>query len=399
MDLDHPNIVKLYETFKDAKKIYLVMELCSGGELFDRIVEESEKHGGAQAFSEKDVAKYMSQIMGAVQYLHARCYAHRDIKPENFLMQSKDANAEIKVIDFGLAKCFKNGEMLKTKAGTPYYVAPEVLKGGGYNEKCDIWSCGVIAYILTCGYPPFYGDTDQQILRRVKKGEFDFPSPDWNKVSNELKDMIKLMLTMDPDKRISAAQLFDTPWMKKAAADQLETAVALDGGIARNMKQFRCASKLKKVVLTMIAQNLKDSDLQQLRANFIALDKDKNGTLTKAELSEGLQKGNVELPEDFAKVLDGLDTDGSDTIDYSEFIAATLTRKQYMKEEQAWAAFRIFDKDNDGCITKKELDEIIKDMKVSDEIMKEVDADGNGTISFEEFKVMLDKDDSILSIK
>merc|ERR1719506_2760457 len=172
------------------------MELCTGGELFDRIVEEAEKHAdeGKEgiAFDEKGAATYMQQILGAMRYLHDNNFVHRDIKPENFLLQNKSRDSPLKVIDFGLAKRFESGKDMTTKAGTPYYVAPQVL-AGKYNEKCDIWSCGVIAYILLCGYPPFYGDRDSDILKMVKKGEFDFD--DWHSTSEQAKDIIKRMLT------------------------------------------------------------------------------------------------------------------------------------------------------------------------------------------------------------
>lgn len=393
MHLDHPNIVKLYETFLDAKFVYLVMELCSGGELFDRIVEEADKHEGS-AFGEKDVARYMTQILGAIRYLHSRNYAHRDIKPENFLLQDKTREAEIKVIDFGLAKNYTPGEPMYTKAGTPYYVAPQVLQADpklkrGYDEKCDIWSCGVITYILTCGYPPFFGDDDKAILESVKKGKFDFPSPDWDRNSKELKDFITSMLTMDPVKRASAADLIEHPWLR--GGHNSIALVQFDKAVAGNMKKFRFASRLKKVVLTMIAQNLKDSDLDNLRKTFVALDANRDGTLSREELVEGLRTANVPMPDDFHQVLDSLDTDGSGSIDYSEFLASTLSAKQYMREETAWAAFRMFDKDNNGEISKEELALVLedKDLKISSEIMKEVDADKSGSISFEEFKMML----------
>mmetsp|Transcript_91352 Transcript_91352/g.200132 ORF Transcript_91352/g.200132 Transcript_91352/m.200132 type:complete len:471 (+) Transcript_91352:78-1490(+) len=392
MNLDHPNIVKLYETFIDARRVYLVMELCTGGELFDRIVEEADKHEGS-AFGEKDVARYMQQILGAMRYLHSKSYAHRDIKPENFLLQNRTREAEIKVIDFGLAKAYTPGELMKTKAGTPYYVSPQVLSGKGYDEKCDIWSCGVICYILVCGYPPFYGDTDLDILNRVKGGSFDFPSPDWDQNSRELKDFISKMLTFDSAKRPSAEDLFSHPWLVNsfATTDRL---IKFDKNVAANMRKFRFSSRLKKVVLTMIAQNLKDSDLEELRSVFIALDRNKDGTLSKQELVEGLKKANVPMPDDFGHVLDSLDTDGSGSIDYSEFLASTLTRKQYLKEEAAWAAFRMFDKDGDGQITKEELAHVLedKDLQISADIMQEVDTDASGTISFEEFKHMLSQD-------
>lgn len=390
--LDHPNIVKLYEVFKDAKRVYLVMELCTGGELFDRIVEEAEKHNNEGAFDERGAAIYMQQILGAMHYLHTHNFVHRDIKPENFLLQNKTAEAEIKVIDFGLAKRFEvgTGQVMRTKAGTPYYVAPQVLKGM-YDEKCDIWSCGVIAYILLCGYPPFFGEKDEDILARVKKGEYEFPSPDWDGISAGAKDFIRQMLTFDPAKRPSADKVLAHSWLQTA-----ETGAG--GRVAKDLgsklRSFRGASRMKKVALTLIAQQLKDDDLKELRETFVALDKNKDGMLSVTEIREGMIKAKVELPGDLMEIMKQLDTDGSGNIDYTEFIAATISQKQYLKKEVLWAAFRVFDRDGNGVITKQELAALLqeeKELAMVDSMIKEVDLDGDGTISFEEFCVMMEK--------
>merc|ERR1719334_1449185 len=152
--MDHPNIIKLFETFEDHRNIYLVMELCSGGELFDRIIATGH-------FSEKEAAVLMQQIIRAVYYMHENSICHRDLKPENFLFMTKDPieSNYLKIIDFGLSCKFSPDKVMETKAGTPYYVAPQVLSGK-YDHQSDIWSCGVIMYVLLCGYPPFFGDTD-----------------------------------------------------------------------------------------------------------------------------------------------------------------------------------------------------------------------------------------------
>jgi len=390
--LDHPNIVKLFEVFKDAKRIYLVMEICSGGELFDRIVEEAEKHDG-RAFTEPQVAEYMQQILGAMQYLHSHSFVHRDIKPENFLMQNKEETAAIKVIDFGLAKSWAPGSPpMTTKAGTPYYVAPQVLLSGGYDNKCDIWSCGVIAYILLCGYPPFYGDRDEDILKAVKSGKFDFPSPDWDDVSKVGKDLITNMLTMDPVRRPTAEALLAHDWLrtKPGAGDTIDAKLNLGA----RLRRFHGVAKLKKVALTLIAQQLKDEDIEELSKTFKTLDMNNDGTLTPQEVRDGMARHNIEVPADLEAVMRAVDSDGSGVIDYSEFIAATLTSKQYARTEVMWSAFRTFDLDGDGKITKEELAKVLQensDSQLIGQMISEVDGDHDGEIDFDEFCEMMKK--------
>jgi calcium-dependent protein kinase len=388
--LDHPNIVKLYEWFEDAKRYYLIMELCTGGELFDRIIEEVEKHDG-QAFEEAVAASYMSQILGAMAYLHEKQFAHRDIKPENFLLQNKTKESALKVIDFGLAKQFTPGESkLFTKAGTPYYVAPEVLKSSkdqGYNEKCDIWSCGVLAYIMLCGYPPFYGDRDADILKMVKAGKFDFPAEDWSSTSNEAKDFITKMLVTDSKARPTASTIKDHAWLQMKVA---KSTTKLSGDLGTKLKAFSTKGKFKKVALTLIAQQMKEEDLAEMQAQFKALDKNNDGTLTIKEIKEGMQKHGIKIDDESA--LAGLDTDGSGAIDYSEFLAAYMSMRTNWKKEQLWAAFRTFDKDNSGKIDASELQVVLqKTQKEVAELIAEADLNKDGMIDFEEFTAMMSK--------
>eukprot|EP00930_Biecheleria_cincta_P096986 TRINITY_DN88746_c0_g1_i1.p1 TRINITY_DN88746_c0_g1~~TRINITY_DN88746_c0_g1_i1.p1 ORF type:complete len:480 (+),score=114.56 TRINITY_DN88746_c0_g1_i1:46-1485(+) len=396
-NLDHPNIVKLYEVFKDSQRYYLVMEICSGGELFDRIIAVSEETGAG--FSERDAATYMTHILSAMRYLHSKDYAHRDIKPENFLLENERRDAAIKVIDFGLAKKYVHGkdENMKTKAGTPYYVAPEVLKGS-YDEKCDIWSIGVVCYILLCGFPPFSGENDNQILKAVKKGAFDFPSPEWDDISDKAKQFIKSMITLDPVARLSAEALLEDSWLKESMSSA--PIGALNDKIGENLRKFSGMSKLKKVALTLIAQQLSDSKIQDLKNTFSVLDQNKDGTLTIKEITDGMSQHGLQMPPDMVAALERVDTDGSGSIDYTEFIAATLEQSKYIKDEVMWSAFRVFDKDGDGQITKEELRSVIADSgddlaRVEADLVamiKEADTDKDGVISFEEFKAMMQKD-------
>lgn len=175
--IDHPNIVKLYEIYDSKDKFYMVMELMVGGELFDRIVEK-------ECYSEKLASDTIRPVIDAIRYCHAMGISHRDLKPENLLYDKGEDDSIIKISDFGLARVVSN-DVMTTACGTPGYVAPEVLIGKGYEYYCDYWSIGVILYVLLCGYPPFYEDTNEELFEKIKNADFDFPSPEWDDISDE----------------------------------------------------------------------------------------------------------------------------------------------------------------------------------------------------------------------
>lgn len=387
--LDHPNVVRLFETFKDARKIYLLMELCTGGELFDRITEEAPS-----GFDESLAARYIHQILAALCYLHAHKFAHRDVKPENFLFHSKSPDSALKLIDFGLACKFEAGKPMTTKAGTAYYVAPEVL-AGEYNERCDIWSAGVIAFILLCGYPPFAGDTDPQILQKVKNGGFEFGSPEWDLISPGAKNLVTQMLTVDPALRPVVEVLLGSTWLKFKGEPANPTPISAD--VVRRLKAFRTHARFKKVALTAIAQQLPDEEIRSLQDTFRALDKNGDGKLTREEIAAGLTKQGLVVPDALERILQSVDSDGSGGVDYTEWIAATIDKKIYMQRDVCWAAFRTFDLDGDGRITREELDKVLNGNHVRkvlgaskiDKMIKEFDTNGDGVIDFEEFCAMM----------
>lgn len=192
--LDHPNILRIYEVFQDQKRYYLITELCTGGELFDEIAKKSN-------FCEKDAAIIIEQILEAISYCHSKSIVHRDLKPENILTDSKNKN-NIKVIDFGTSQKMKPKQKMTEAFGTSYYIAPEVLTTE-YDEKCDCWSIGVIMYILLSGKPPFDGETDKDICKKVKEGKYSLTATEWDEISDEAKDLVKLLMTYDPNKRTS----------------------------------------------------------------------------------------------------------------------------------------------------------------------------------------------------
>lgn len=386
--LDHPNVVRLYEVFRDARKIYLIMELCSGGELFDRIVDEAPS-----GFDEFKAAKYVRQILSALCYLHAHRFAHRDVKPENFLLHDTSEDSSLKIIDFGLACNYEPGKPMSTKAGTAYYVAPDVLKGE-YNERCDIWSAGVISFILLCGYPPFSGDSDPEILRKVRQGSFEFKSPEWDPISQGAKNLVTQMLTVDPSLRPCAEDLLQTPWLVYKGTPE---PVPIGKDFVSRIQSFRAHAKLKKVALAAVAQQLPDEEIEALQHIFRSLDKNGDGMLSAEEIREGMVKQGLKVPKTFEDAVKGADCNGSGQLDYTEFLAATIDQKLWMQRDVCWAAFRTFDLDGDGKITREELGKVLNAGNVQqtlgagkiDKMIKEIDANGDGCIDFEEFYAMM----------
>mmetsp|Transcript_19920 Transcript_19920/g.28025 ORF Transcript_19920/g.28025 Transcript_19920/m.28025 type:complete len:333 (-) Transcript_19920:202-1200(-) len=244
--IHHKNCVKLEEIFETNKKLYLVMEKLSGGELFDRIVAKG-------SYSEKEASVLIQSVAEALQYLHSIGIVHRDLKPENLIYANRDANSVIKITDFGLAKLKspKSDNMMETACGTPGYVAPEVLKKQKYNNAVDVWSLGVILYILLCGFPPFYHDKTQKLYQQIKQGKYDFPDPYWQDITDSAKDLIKKMLTVDPDKRITIQQIMDHPWISGSAASTRQ--FGKEHGI--RLRKLQARRKLRKSIQMIIAVN------------------------------------------------------------------------------------------------------------------------------------------------
>ena len=392
--IDHPNIMKIYEFYQDSKNYYIIMELIKGKELFDYIVEEENK------FSEVEIASIMKQILGAVTYAHNNKIVHRDLKPENILVvktPSSGSDFLIKVIDWGTAKLIQPNEKMGEKLGSPYYIAPEVLTTK-YDEKCDIWSCGVILYILICGEAPFDGSDNSEIFAKIKKGKFDFKKDAFNNVSSEAKDMITSMLKLKPQDRPKAAELLDHPWFKILDDTNKVCSKSLRENL-NSLKNFRADLKMQQAVLSFMASQLTShEELEKLRETFQKLDKNGDGVLSKEEIVEGY-KGIMEDEEaiqEANRIFDAVDVNHSGSIDYTEFIAATMNKQSAISKDSLRVAFNIFDKDGNGKITLDEIQDVIGVQDGIDEeswqqIVKEIDENGDGEISFEEFSAMMNK--------
>ncbi|KAK9202854.1 hypothetical protein WN943_013106 [Citrus x changshan-huyou] len=382
----HRNIVELKGAYEDRHSVNLIMDLCAGGELFDRIIAKGH-------YSERAAANLCRQMVTVVHYCHSMGVMHRDLKPENFLFSSSAEDSPLKATDFGLSVFFKPGDVFKDLVGSAYYVAPEVLRRN-YGAEADIWSAGVILYILLSGVPPFWGETEQSIFDAILRGHIDFSSDPWPNISSSAKDIVKKMLRADPKERLSAAEVLNHPWMR---VDGDASDKPLDIAVLTRMKQFRAMNKLKKVALKVIAENLSEEEIMGLKEMFKSMDTDNSGTITFEELKAGLPKLGTRLSEsEVRQLMEAADVDGNGTIDYIEFITATMHMNRVEREEHLYKAFEYFDKDNSGYITMEELEHALKkynmgDAKTIKEIIAEVDIDNDGRINYEEFAAMMRK--------
>lgn len=381
----HKNIVTIKGAYEDPLYVHIVMELCAGGELFDRIIQRGH-------YTERKAAELTKIIVGVVEACHSLGVMHRDLKPENFLLVNKDDDFSLKAIDFGLSVFFKPGQIFTDVVGSPYYVAPEVLLKH-YGPEADVWTAGVMLYILLSGVPPFWAETQQGIFDAVLKGHIDFESEPWPLISDSAKDLIRKMLCSQPSERLNAHEVLSHPWI-------CENGVApdrpLDPAVLSRLKQFSAMNKLKKMALRVIAESLSEEEIAGLREMFTAMDTDNSGSITFDELKAGLRRyGSTLKDTEIRDLMEAADIDNSGTIDYGEFIAATVHLNKLEREEHLIAAFRYFDKDGSGHITVDELQQACQDHNLSDviieDIIKEVDQDNDGTIDYGEFVAMMQK--------
>lgn len=387
---DHPNIVRLYEFYEDEKYYHLVTEYITGGELFDFIIK-------SRMLSEPIAAHFMKQILSAITYCHSNSIVHRDLKPENLLLDKDSPDALLKIIDFGTSKIFDTDSKMTQKYGTAYYIAPEVLRRE-YNEKCDVWSCGVILYILLSGKPPFYGRSDKEILEKVQRGVYSMDDQEWSRVSKEAKVLIRKMLQMSTSARISAKDALEDVWIQSNTVNSFrESELPIES--IKNLKAFRTERKLQHAVLTFISSQLiTKEESKKLAENFKRLDKNGDGKLSKEELMvayEGLM-GYEGASSEVEKIMKQVDVNNSGFIDYSEFLMASAQKEVLLSKSNLDNAFRTFDSDGSGKISAVELKELFgSGIKNGDpiweELIKEVDQNGDGEIDLNEFKEMMMK--------
>jgi len=372
--------------------LFIVMELCTGGELFDRIKAQG-------SYSEKDAAEVLRQMCEGINYLHKNKVAHCDLKPDNFLFLNSKADSPLKIIDFGMSKFVKRRKYFKVICGTPYYVAPEVIEGK-YAEHCDMWSLGVVMFVMLFGYPPFYADqekygklTDDKIFDLVKKG-FDpttkagygahFPAA--IAASASAKDLIAKLLNLNTANRLTAAEALEHPWLTgKTASDK-----PIVTKVLQNLHDFNNSNRFKQAVLSVMTTTLSEDDVAALKKSFTEMDENGDGEITVDELKRamtkhsGLFKGELKSDE-VQRILKMADVNGDGVLNFQELMMTCVSRKLQNKEERLWEAFCKLDLNGDGKITAEEIASVVEDKDKAAALIAEVDKNGDGVVDYDEF--------------
>ena len=385
--IDHPNIIKLFDCYQDKRYYYMVEEYCSGGDLFDYI--QKEKY-----FTENKAGSIFNQLLSAVNHLHKKSIVHRDLKPENIvLIETKNKEVFIKLIDFGTSITIK-GKNLTQELGTIYYIAPEVFMNN-YNEKADIWSCGIILYTMLCGHPPFCGNKENIIKSKILHSKLVFPSKEFKNVSVGAIEYIKSLLSYNPDKRPTAEEALNNEWLTSIINQGNKK---LSEYIISNLIKFRSTVGLQKATVSFLTNQISiNEEIKKLKEEFDKIDINKDGEISKEELVKCLE---VLYPSEEAKlraeqIFKEIDFNDDGSINFSEFLTVNIKKEKLLNEETLDNAFKMFDIDGNGYIT---IDELKKTMPLEitsksgwKELVSEVDKDGDYQISFKEFKEMMEK--------
>ena len=400
--LDHPNILKILDFHMSLNKFYIITDYCSEGELFQEIKNEEQ-------FSEMETAFVIYQILTAIRYCHKMRIIHRDIKPENIMIIRREENGflQVKLIDFGTAKIFSEGNKQKGLVGSTYYMAPEVIKGN-YDEACDIWSIGVIMYLMLTGNPPFYGDDDKSILLHVTSGKYDTTSTCYQNLSNNAKDLIGKLLKYSPSQRITAREALKHPWFNSAEFKALYHKInAINQNDARDMLQnlehFKSENIIKCAALAyLVHQNTNIPQCLEATKLFNEIDLNQDGKLEKNELEYAYIKyygmSQEEAKQKSNLVFNNIDTDNNGYIENEEFIRACINPRLFNSHNYLKFAFDYFDNDRSGTISIQEIEEKFyqnsKNKNAKTKILikalfDKIDINHDGQISFEEFSIMI----------
>ena len=389
--IDHPNVVKIFEVYNSEDAFYLITEYCEGGELFKLISQK-------RILTEIQCAYIMYQVLSAIKYCHKMKIMHRDLKPENILIykhnQEKDF-FDVKICDFGTSQVFKKGEWQSQPCGSVYYVAPEVIHKK-YNSKCDLWSCGVIMFMLLSNKAPFGGRTDKDIIRNVLNGTYN--KNFLKACSDTTLDLIAKLLEKDYKIRINAEQAMNHQFFKQFNIKNLINDIE-DKSIIRklinNLKNYKCQSIIQETAMAYLVHNYPDlEEVENACKLFNKIDVNGDGKITSEILYQGISKymDNKNSKAEILEIFEKLDRDHNNYIGYEDFIRAAVDKSIFLKDEVLKFAFKYFDDNNTGEITYTSISNIFKEHLKSNEveqnlkkIVDEVDKDNDGKIKYSEF--------------
>jgi|AntRauTorckE5430_2_1112549.scaffolds.fasta_scaffold00769_9 serine/threonine protein kinase len=377
--LDHAHIARLIETYNYNGNIYLVLELCSGGDLYTR-----------DPYTEDQAARIVNSIMSAVSFMHEHDVMHRDLKYENIMFANSSAKAEVKVIDFGLSKKYLPHQSLKEGVGTVYTMSPQILEGD-YTNKADVWAVGVLSYMLLSSQMPFYGSKRRDILEKILKCDYDYKGRRWGQVSNQAKNFVSELLQYNPDHRPSAEEAKQSIWLNMKLSSSVRTANNEDmQAVATSIEKFSTHRTLKKLGLMIIAHKSTSEEIARLRKAFKKYDKKKSGFIELDEFNSCLKiyGWNDEYIEHLFACAD---LDGTGKLKYTEFLAATIESTGMVTEEHIAEAFDRLDSDDSGYISFENLRELFGDdvpKEYIDQIIDEADLKEDHKIYYDEFLSM-----------
>jgi len=376
LSMDHPHVATLVDVYEQKDQLLMVMEFLEGGELLDRIHTD-------KSFTEDIAANLTSQMLLAINYLHGTKIVHRDIKCENFMFDSV-CQDHLKLIDFGFSRYWNGNRKMQLTCGTLPYCSPEVIDKH-YTDKCDLWSLGVVVFMLLMGHVPFSGKS-AKMVSAIKQGRFEMKADRWSKLSSQAQDFIMRLLKINPDERLSASEALSHQWIKSNGG---RNGSALDCDVIDSLCQFQNASRFRRVCMSMMAWSLSPEQVSRVRAMFLELDHDKSGYVTIYELRTALERTVSTQDVDVQNVFAALDVNHNEKIDYSEFLSAMTCASISVNENLLSDAFRRFDKSRSGFITTADLRTVLGECCGSQEevesLVEEADVSQDGRISLEEF--------------
>uniref|UniRef100_A0A7S1ZH63 Calmodulin n=1 Tax=Trieres chinensis TaxID=1514140 RepID=A0A7S1ZH63_TRICV len=376
--LDHPNIVRAIETFDYSDQLFMVLELCSGGDLYAR-----------DPYTEDDAGRIVCSILSAVEYMHSKNITHRDLKYENIMFTSKDPDADVKIIDFGLSKKYGPGDShIHHGVGTFYTMAPEVISGY-YTNKADVWSVGVLAFMLLSSQMPFYANKKENVIRKILLGRYRMKSKTWKNISPSAKEFVKEMLQVDSKKRPSARAALQHPWLNRVHQERSNASREILEDVQAAMHRYAGYSTLKKLTLMVVSHKSTSGEIGFLHNVFRSFDSQQEGHITFPDFKEGLNNCGYN-EEELVEMFLGADLDGTGVLNYTEFLASTIEAQGTISEQRLADAFDRLDSDDSGYISKENLREFLGHLPKNyiDKVVNEADLTRDDMISYKDFLAM-----------